>query len=61
MSDPVEVFGSEDGWLCVRDTGGVEFYLVPAHLPLSASAGDVVWVKLGDFRLLEEQETVHGD
>ena len=50
----IEVFGSEDGWLCVRDEDGVEFYLVPYHLPPDIDPLDLTWTKLGDFRLLEE-------
>lgn len=56
---PMQVFGSEDGWLSFKDDGGADFYLVP--IKTYEKMGKVVrmkdiaktWYHLGDFVLVE--------
>jgi hypothetical protein len=58
-NNAMQVFGSADGWLSVKDDAGVEFFLVPRQV--FEKQGKVIrqsdvaktWQHLGDFFLVE--------
>jgi hypothetical protein len=57
---PLAVYGSSDGWLCLKDEDDKEIYLVPASTyqkrngKIYSKDTKKPWTMLGDFYIAEE-------